>query len=933
MLQAKMSLREFLKNFSKYHNCLPRFRDYLNYSIDEFVKKKFNNKPYLLLQEECASFLDKLYNENNVKGGDNNQELKERISKPSDVFVTSPIAKVPYSLPLLELIFPKNIALIQNVISRIKQPMSKLIHLLDIDIVRCLATMPGVGDNKIKELYSLQDYIRDSNNWDSIVDAYDCCFKVHSFPECDYDTYCNMSLSEKFDLAINQYVEKMSCISNYYSKIKGDYERMRMFFIDKKTKAEVAQELELTEERARQLKIKYIKKLIDGNLKFAENLSLSGELLEDIKELSSQLPVYCAEKKMCELLGCEDYEESSISIFLTLKSTPEERESLGKNQQYIYFDQCYYMPSDHNKKNLQKYINSIYTLMSKDEIRPMSIDDIMIMLKEKESGFDFERDVVIDLLEQHTWFEQIDENEEQKYQLRYKYLNVVYAKIARIVYLYKSIKKEDLNEADQKLGGNGIIIEGNDENAKNKFTWCVQGPTGYLEYNESGENRQNLRVEVRAFVGRREVFNIQELKNDLRIKGFDVKENTIRAYASELCYISNDDDNIFCNSEHIERYRNYNWRNKAQKGKVNWAANAIRNILLKEPGNRMSVKGLTKVLKDKGEKDGYKIRSVDALISNLEVFDFVKEGTAKMLVLNEIGLSKSQDEWNEIGIRPKPQYYNAIVSKIMSLLKDAEDCEMRLVDLRDKCLPEMLGVSSTRFYKIVDNELPEQINKIKKDDGKIYLRLVQEKIEYIPTLQVEKEEDIQETTTTTIYTQPSRERAYGEIIQMDWELLAENLRKEISYNYWDLEIGIETAICRFIEFIRASKNRRVSAQIPRQLLVLWNYKSDIYDWKGIVNELTICYEEILRLIHEQNTGERLETKSLSDTYKQIKDIKLWYENSYTSSFYVNNMKKLQKDRNLIAHGLDLNYSAFDLIKKISNYTSLYIYMVAKFLKV
>ena len=80
----------------------------------------------------------------------------------------------------------------------------------------------------------------------------------------------------------------------------------------------------------------------------------------------------------------------------------------------------------------------------------------------------------------------------------------------------------------------------------------------------------------------------------------------------------------------------------------------------------------------------------------------------------------------------------------------------------------------------------------------------------------------------------------------------------------------------------------------------------------------------------------LETFGLADTYKQIPEIKDWYDKSsnvYSSSVYYNSMRKLQYDRNKIAHGCDLDNNSFNLIKKISNYTALYIYMVAKFLQV
>jgi hypothetical protein len=55
-----MKLKEFLRNYSKYCNCQARFKDYLHYPIEEFVKLNLNNRPYQLLQQECAIFLAKI---------------------------------------------------------------------------------------------------------------------------------------------------------------------------------------------------------------------------------------------------------------------------------------------------------------------------------------------------------------------------------------------------------------------------------------------------------------------------------------------------------------------------------------------------------------------------------------------------------------------------------------------------------------------------------------------------------------------------------------------------------------------------------------------------------------------------------------------------------------------------------------------------------
>lgn len=933
-----MKLKEFLRNYSKYCNCQARFKDYLHYPIEEFVKLNLNNRPYQLLQQECAIFLAKIQGANSVDKNDGIETSKDNLMpKKSDVIADSAIADIPYSLQLLEHIFPNNKNLIQSVIARVGQSMTKLIHMLDIDVNKLISSMPGVGVGKINELCRIQDYIKDSNNWASILDIYDCCIKEHSFPEGDYGVLCEMSISDKIDLAMKQYVEMIGRITTYIPRVKDDYERLHLLFIERKSKKEIASLLKLTEERVRQIKEKYIQKVFAGNIKNAQNLSLSKNLLEEINDLFSQIPIYCSENELGNQFGCSDFENSTIRDLLPIDVAPTDKTTLGEYP-YSNFDQCYYIPKKETRANIQTYINTIYQVMSTDEIRPISIDEIMDLLNDKDSRIDFEKSIVIDLLDQHSWFEQVNDNDEQKYQLKYEYLKD-YTRIGRIVYLYKNVKINDIDAINEKLArGECKSIRNSETNAKSQLTWCVQGQTGFLEYNETGIARNNLKVEVQDFIRNRELFSFQELIKYLKSKEFDVsKEKSIRSYATDLCHTSINDNNLFCNSEYIEKYNNYDWKAKHQIGITNWIANVVKDVLLKEEGYRMIITDLTKIVKEAGKKENYRIRNVEQYISKFDAFETTEVDRNRYLCLTEIGQNMSAEEWSVIGKQSKPLYFEIIISKVMSLLKEADNCEMLLSDLRKACAPEMGEVCLNSFYKIISNELPEQIQKIVKADGKKYLKLVQEKIEYVPTLTIDETvETIENEESIVVYNQPSQERTYGEIIQMDWDKFAENLRREISYNYWDLSMSIESGIKCFIDFIKSVGNRRISEQIPRRLFVIWNYKSDIYDWNEIVNELTVCFEEVLRQVHKKNTGKMLETFGLADTYKQIPEIKDWYDKSsnvYSSSVYYNSMRKLQYDRNKIAHGCDLDNNSFNLIKKISNYTALYIYMVAKFLQV
>lgn len=858
----------------------------------------------------------------------------------------SQLADIPYSQELISLIYPER----ANKINRILEyfTCTKLIDLLAVTENE-IRRVPNIGTSKIAYFMDLQKFIEDENHWAYIMDAYDSCIKEHHFPENMSDEQLQLSLNDKIDLAVRQYADYIVKLSHWNNNVKSESDRVRLIFLEKRTKAEIARELGLTIERVRQLKIKYVTDFYEGTIRHCSHLRFSEELKAEIRDFIDSLPQYCSYTRLCELLSCDNCEDSSAIVFLPIKQTPLDASSIGKNP-YTYLDQLFFIPRNEDMKNLNIYIDSIYKALeghpSLAEIRPITLDGIMNLLAEINSDFDFDRNAVQEILEQHSWIEMLEIDGEIRYQLAYKYLKKDYACVGRLVYEYKKI---NINEIDalhrQKLANNNAnSITNAISVAKRHFPYLVTaGQNRVYEYNENGISKPTLINAVANYIAGHAFFSFDELRQHLSDNGYDcTKEDTIRTYILKHCSPSTQESNVFCRYDALSDYPAYTWRNKVQNGVGNWVIRTVRQCLLESENHALPLKQLTAKVKKlaKTSSEEYKIidvwRYIYRNIGNDDIFNACTDKKDTEIILTEKGASLTQEELDTISTRNrKPPYYDIVVAKIVSLLKDADDCKMRLVDLRKACESEMEHVCLNQFYKIVDNELPEQIEKIEMEGVK-YLQFKQEKVVYEQSMTVAAvpQDDKAVDPIYVAQTIEKQERPFGQVINMDWNTLQNNLQHELNFysRFWDLNIAMSDAIKLFVNYIQHLSNSRISKQIPRKLFILWNFQSDVYDRKDLLNELVLCYEELLRQVHLSNTHELIMANGLYETYRQIPEIVAWKDTTTNDNNYRRYFSYIGNLRNIIAHGGEKDFSTIELLQRITEYTALYVYTVARFLK-
>lgn len=867
--------------------------------------------------------------------------------KNSEKYSGAPIAQVPFSRELIDLLLPE-IARRLNCV--FEQPFKYMIELLDVDYETFLE-WNNAGEKKWQYFQKIVDFLSTSEGHKKIVEAYNSCFTIHEYPYVPNEDE-ELTLAEKIDLAITQYISGVEAIAKYKVKIREDFERLKLFFIEQYTKREIAQRLNLTYERVRQLEADFLEKMYNGSLRHATNLMFSPSFKKEIEDFLSHLPTICSHKTLSEALQCDDYEETAASVFLPLKSAPKDGNALTK-QENSTFDQLYYIRKEDSIDWVRTHIKALCGVLGCNseifDVRPLDIDEIMSLLKQSNTDSYFDKDIVLDLLEQHTWVEQLLIDDEVKYQLKYDQLKA-YQQIARIVYENRQspFNINDLDAVHRKKLNNlqaGSIIR-NIGTARKKISWLVGGgQNGWVEYNETGESRPNIKRAVEQWVSDKRMFKMEELISDLRTMGYThLSELTIRSYVTDNCAVDNNDHDCFCNWEFVKDYSNgYSWRRQSQQGMVNWVIRMVHGYLMSASEHALSLSEVNSRLKNdvSNTDEGYEMRNNAE--SYLARYIGDKEGIFKLknkvLKLTKTGESLDTKKLEKIAVRSRrPDYYDVVVAKIMALLNDADNSELRLNDLQKECLEDIGDKAISAFYRIVDNYLPEQVVKIYKD-GKPYLKLEKAKIEYVQPMVIAPVEDDKILVETPAIVEDKHERNIreaGKPIVVDWNLLRKNIVINLGFyaRQWELAISFDESVDKFIRFINqldAVENNRLAVQIPRNFVQLWNYQNDIYSYMGYMTNIVICYERLLREIHFKNTGVSLKAQGLVDTINQIADVNEW-KNQYPTSQLHKYLRKIGNERNKITHGEEFSQSLTDIILNTSNYIALYIYTVARFWK-
>ena len=678
-----------------------------------------------------------------------------------------------------------------------------------------------------------------------------------------------------------------------------------------------------TGERIRQLRIELNNDFTRGKFKAIENISLSDDFLCKLKTISSNIPVYCSSGTLKEMLGCDNFESSFSRFFYNIKKVV-----YGDSSEYIRYDQPYYIPREQPITEVSKYINALTGVIGLDpgaDVRPMSTDKIQEALIDSYPESDFDNNIVEEMLQQHKWIIQSTYDGQIFYSLIFEKLRD-YQKVARLVY---ENKKVILNTLDTELI-NSI------NNAKIKYNWVVQGgQNGIYEYNPEGNNKKSIVDAINHFITEKVYFTYDEIHNYLLEYNFErIKEKTIRAYIMKVCQCSIDNSNLFCHSEYIDKYPNIRWRTKTQSGLYNWLLSTVIEYLKSSSKYKASKKEILKVL-SKANPDNYELKNdLFAYLYKYIGIDGYFIIDKDTIVLTDNALILTKEELSSIGIRQKtPEYYKEAISYILSSLKKAKNGTMLLADIKKDCINSIPKLPESSFYKIVDKFLPDQVAKYDAD-GKLYLRIDETKVEYLPSYSIDGTKLDDPTLDQPILVKSEVDRiepVIGARVSFTWESIKKSMCKEFTFytRWWDIELDIEDSIDKFILFMStAVSNNRLSKYIPQQMFEFWHFKNDEMDYYRYMIDITTCYEKLINDINRANTGNFKSEDGLKKTIDAFPSMRQWL--AFEQGGFVNTYERLRTIRNKCAHGQDINNGMLSMIQNTTGFIALYVYTVARF---
>ena len=764
-----------------------------------------------------------------------------------------------------------------------------------------------------------------------IEEYFTYCIQCHEFPVLD-ESQINLSVDEKAGMAIRQMAEFLQEASIYGSKYARAYMKLHSFVIkdeDKKTQMErfgVS-----SGERVRQIKTEFMANLREGKIVGVDNAQFSDDLIIAIQKVADTLPMYASKTALNEAYGCE-CECSSIRHFLDYKEVSGEPD----NNQYAYFDQPYYIPTQQQIEDVRKYINSVIAVMGKRkdaDVRPLSLQQVMDALEEAFPDYDFDQEVVESILDQHTWIERISSESPQQYQLYYEFLND-YQKLARIIYEKGMVTLDQIKQELERRGSNrSSMAMQNMRVAMQKYGWvCLAGQNGVYEYNPVGTSRMPINEAIREYAHEKILFTWDEIYDYLSNAGYGkLVDKSIRTYVTSICRCSTPDGDTFCLDGHENDYPQINWKSKKQAGLYNWLLPTLIQYL-KTTGGKSDRKTVRTVLLARNTQDFKLKNDITTYLYNYAKAPnayFNVEGG--MISLTARAWNLTLDEIAKLGLKNRtPEYYLTTVSCIQAILQQEEGGEKLMSIIRDKCREIVENLNDPAFYKIVDKHLPEHIVKVERE-GKVYLKLDTAKIEYAPSYEVDSVNSEREEAPILVPSEVVRqEQLPGHREVYSWDSIRNKMLVELAFygRNWDLDITLEQAVDKFIAFMKSQTSLRLSTLLPQAFYEFWYCKNDNLDYYRYMMEIATCYEKFLTSIWQHN-GIAVYANGLMEVAETNPDMRVWLYYSSNDSFR-KIFGKLKHTRNVLAHGQDVDDTLFQLVQKSVEFIALYVYTLAKF---
>jgi hypothetical protein len=567
--------------------------------------------------------------------------------------------------------------------------------------------------------------------------------------------------------------------------------------------------------------------------------------------------------------------------------------------------------------------------------------------KEINKKFAFNEDLTRKILELNPYYFSVKtENMTSYFQVEWPNLSNQGLQVRRILLEKKSVLKKDeiLNLYNQKCREYGLpqILE-NELYLSGKEKIISFG-NNIWGYGDSDENRLTGQQFIEQYLQNNNGFtHFDTIKNVLIENHYNYPDNSIRAYLSQNCRISLDDNQIFIHEDFISKYPTITLRNKMNKELGEWVLEKIFEGF----SNRVIVKKqeLIKLIISWGKKEDIKGRiraSIDYNLNKLIQTGVIKNDSNNSLLLD----NELLESIGKISLRQEPGYRKVIRSLAIDYLKGTNNAAVplkKLVELFQEHIPSEIKIQN--LYKIFREDLflKTIIN------GKPHIQL---KIENLPEAKTREEETIDTTIPfeelesvlieTTIPVPDSRpiaenfkyvnEREAFEFLKFDKQIRKELIQIGLN-NEW-----VSDGLATFYNALKINgEYSRWGRSLLQSIYDLWFSRTDFYDREACIIKLTHGFETYLKKIDT----DLLSLDGLGTCIHSNFQLELLYTytteaKSIPSSLINHEKRKFSKTirslvffRNLYTHDNNSEHLEMGLhnqIKFASDFIALYVYV-------
>lgn len=369
---------------------------------------------------------------------------------------------------------------------------------------------------------------------------------------------------------------------------------LRNRYLENKKDAETAKLYGLTSERIRQIRIKLVNQILNGEDNY--KVCLKPQLAAKLKSLASRLTAQNPYKVLHSKNGTLPF---SLLDFVNMTVFREHDKAnlsfIAPNDQVI--------PLQHHICELIKLLRSSYT--------PLEINivtDAMPSLLEKRNVA-FNKEWMMQIINEHPWIETIG----TQLQLCYEGLGYPSLKMVRIIYENKRIHKDDIiriyNEREtsdeEKIKGSQISL--NILIKRKDIRFQSQGKSGIWTFHEEIQSpKKNISQLLHEYLAEHNgLINLLEVEKHVQSLDYHYPLHTLRCYLLKECVSSVEDANLLCREDCVQHYPQIEWRSKRsatkQKCKVPpyyyHIIDKIKELLNDSENHRLPRKDVVKICK------------------------------------------------------------------------------------------------------------------------------------------------------------------------------------------------------------------------------------------------------------------------------------------------------------------------------------------------